>query len=230
MKTILITGASKGIGYALVQKALNNHHRVIAISRSIDSLLNLKERFETLLFPLAIDLQKPESVQILGDFLKNSSFELDVIINNAGLLINKSFSELSDADWLNQFDVNVMGAVRIIRMSLPYIKANTHIVNIGSMGGFQGSQKFPGLSAYSSTKGALSILSECLSVEPELKNCTINSLCLGAVETEMLSKAFPNYKAPLNAEQMADFIFTFSLEQGIYLSGKILPISLSNPN
>ena len=97
------------------------------------------------------------------------------------------------------------------------------------MGGIQGSQKFKGLSAYSSSKGAIITLTECLAEEFKTENLIFNSLALGAVQTEMLSKAFPGYQAPLKSSDMACFIVKFFIDGGQYFNGRIIPVSLTTP-
>lgn len=230
IKHILITGAGKGIGFELTQRALIDGHTVHALSRNLDALTPHKKRFGEKLNLIPCDLSKPESFLNLAEKVTEITQTLDCIINNAGLLVNKSFLNLDETDWNSLWNVNIMGPVRIIKTLINQIESKTHIVNISSMGGFQGSLKFPGLSAYSTVKGALSILTECLSVETDLKNCTINALCLGAVQTEMLENAFPGYKAPITAIQMAEFVLNFALTSGLFISGKIIPVAISNPN
>ena len=109
------------------------------------------------------------------------------------------------------------------------MNTNSHIVNIGSMGGFQGSAKFKGLSLYSAAKGAVAVLTESMAEEFKERGIKVNALALGAVQTEMLASAFPGYKAPLTAGQMAEFIADFALNGHKYFNGKILPVSLSTP-
>ena len=156
---------------------------------------------------------------------------MDILINNAALLINRPFSEMTINDFQEIYTLNVFSIVALIQLLLPYMgkKNLSHIVNISSMGGVQGSSKFLGLSAYSSSKSALNCLSECLAIEFSSLNIRINSLALGTVQTAMLTKAFPNYKALLTAEEMAQFIAQFSLTGQHYFNGKIIPVSVSTP-
>jgi NAD(P)-dependent dehydrogenase (short-subunit alcohol dehydrogenase family) len=105
----------------------------------------------------------------------------------------------------------------------------SHVINISSIGGMQGSVKFPGLSAYSSAKGALGILTECLAAELSDKGISFNCLALGSVQTEMFKMAFPGYKAQLKPEEIATFIADFALNGNKYFNGKILPVSVSTP-
>jgi NAD(P)-dependent dehydrogenase (short-subunit alcohol dehydrogenase family) len=97
------------------------------------------------------------------------------------------------------------------------------------MGGFQGSAKYKGLSYYSASKAALACLTECLANEFTEYGICINCLALGAVQTEMFDEAFPGYKAPVDAKQMAEFIAGFALTGHKFFNGKILPVAINNP-
>ena len=108
-------------------------------------------------------------------------------------------------------------------------KIHAHVVNISSMGGIQGSLKFRGLSAYSSSKGALITLTECLSEELKEEGIRVNCIALGSVETEMFSTAFPGMKASAKADEMGAWVGRFGIEGCIYFNGKTLPISIATP-
>jgi NAD(P)-dependent dehydrogenase (short-subunit alcohol dehydrogenase family) len=97
------------------------------------------------------------------------------------------------------------------------------------MGGFQGSAKYKGLSYYSASKAAIACLTECLAKEFSEYGIRVNCLALGAVQTEMLDEAFPGYKAPVNAKQMAEFVSGFALNGHKFFNGKILPVAIGNP-
>jgi NAD(P)-dependent dehydrogenase (short-subunit alcohol dehydrogenase family) len=97
------------------------------------------------------------------------------------------------------------------------------------MGGYQGASKFPGLSAYSSSKGALANLSECLAEEFKEDGIKVNCLALGAVQTEMLEAAFPGFQAPVSPVQMACHILNFAESGHTVYNGKVLPVSVSTP-
>lgn len=228
-KQVVITGASRGIGFETARILADLGHSVIAVSRSEDGLKKLQSTSAGRIIPLSLDLTRPDSVQRIIDLILKETGGVDALIHNAGLLINKPFPELTDSDWMDQWQLNVMIPVRLTRELLPNLNPEAHIVNIGSMGGFQGSSKFPGLSAYSVTKGALSILTECLSAELASQKVSVNCLCLGAVQTEMLEQAFPGYQAPLNPGEMGEFIANFTLNGHQFINGKILPVALNNP-
>ena len=229
MKNIIITGASKGIGYATALHFAKEGHRVYALARSSEKLNKLKkETYSGEIIPISIDLTSQKEVEA---FLNNISddIKIDVLVNNAGVLVNKPFMESEMEDWMLQLEVNLLTPVRLIKALKSRLSTNSHIVNISSMGGFQGSSKFPGLAAYSASKGALSILTECLSTEFADDKIVVNCLCLGAVQTEMLDEAFPGYEAPTKPDEMGGFIADFSLNAHSFINGKIIPVALNNP-
>ncbi len=224
MKTLLVTGASRGVGFAICKKATANGHRAIALSRNISPLKGIPN-----VHPFSVDLSIESEVV---DFVKeiSTSFKsIDVLINNAGSLINKPFLEISSSDFEAVFKVNIFAVATLTRLILPMMNAKGHVLNITSIGGVQGSAKFPGLSAYSSSKGALVILTELLAEEFKDSGPSFNALALGAVQTEMLEEAFPGYKAPVSAAQMAEYIIDFALKGHQFYNGKVLPISSSTP-
>ena len=235
---IVITGASKGIGFELAKLfAKNENNTVIAIARSEDRLKELKNEcirqdLRNKLKTIVFDIESPEKVKnnLKNEILKHIS-TIDILINNAGFLVNKAFIETEITEVQKTFNTNFLSHAVLIQDLIPILKIGElkHVVNISSMGGFQGSAKFPGLSFYSASKAALANLTECLAEEFKADNISFNCLALGAVNTEMLNTAFPDYNAPLKAEEMAQFIYDFALTGNKYYNGKILPVSLSTP-
>ena len=221
-KRVIVTGASRGIGRALVDTFQNLGHDVWTLSRNIDELKHIKG-----IHAVSIDLSDEQQI---SDWVRSCVVDhFDVLINNAGMLINKPFSETTSADFESVYRVNVFGAAQLIRHLLPLLSVDSHILNISSMGGVNGSAKFPGLAAYSSSKGALGILTELLAEEFKDNGPRCNALALGAVQTEMLAEAFPDYEAPISATEMASYIADFSLNGHRLYNGKVLPISQSTP-
>jgi NAD(P)-dependent dehydrogenase (short-subunit alcohol dehydrogenase family) len=221
---VVITGASRGIGYELVKLFLAEGHRVLAISRNEEKLNTLKiEGATTLAFDLCKDSYQPivNTVSAFG--------HIDILINNAGTLVNKPFEELTNDDINYVYNVNVFSIIKLTRDLMPSFSDDAHIINISSVGGVQGSVKFPGLSVYSSSKGALTILTECLAEEFKETSYSFNTLALGAVQTEMLEEAFPAYKADVSPSQMASFIFKFAVEDGKLFNGKTVTVSSTTP-
>lgn len=230
---IVVTGASRGIGYELVKLySGNSSNSIIAISRNSEKLNVLKNTCSNdNVIPIVCDLSDIAQINKLQDLIKKHFSKIDILINNAGAIVNKPFLDLTSNDIQKVYQTNVFTVFSIIQelFSLMNQKEKSHIVNISSMGGYQGSVKFSGLSAYSSSKAALVCLTECLAEEFKNHNIAFNCLALGATQTEMLNEAFPGYKAPLSAEKMAEFIAQFSLTAHLYMNGKIIPVSLSTP-
>ena len=226
MKNIIITGTSRGIGFSLAKNFADAGYQVLALSRNPKTIEALAHKNMT---AIATDLSDEKDLQKIVDFVKINWNKVDILIHNAGKLINKPFLELSSSDFSEVFKVNVFAVAALTRKMIPFLKKGSHVVTISSMGGVQGSLKFPGLAAYSSSKGAVITLSELLAEEYKDAGIAFNVLALGAVQTEMLEEAFPGYQAPTSPEQMADYIADFSLNGHRYYNGKILPVSSSNP-
>src|ERR1700748_2232584 len=232
---IIITGASSGVGFeAVIELILSGKHKVIALARSQDKLERLLEiannlNPESKLYALAFDIVHDDYGDLRQFIAANFDNQVDVLINNAGVLINKPFIELLETDFVEMLQSNFIGHVRIIQGVIDIMPAGSHIVNIGSMGGFQGSSKFPGLSAYSASKAALHNLTECLAQEFLEQNIKVNCLALGSAQTEMLEKAFPGYESPVMAFEMGKYIADFALTGHRFFNGKILPVAVTTP-
>lgn len=226
MKKVIITGTSRGIGFELAQIFAKQDFEVLAISRNNKPLKELQIKNIT---SISVDLCKKNDLEKVWDFVNENWKEVDILIHNAGFLINKSFENLTKEDFLKVYDVNVFGVAELTKVCIPFLKKGSHVVTISSMGGIQGSLKFPGLAAYSSAKGAVITLSELLAEEYKEQKIAFNVLALGAVQTEMLAEAFPDYKAPLEASEMADYIYDFATTGQNFYNGKILQVSSSTP-
>ena len=231
---IIITGASKGIGAEIAKIYGKQNHNLLLISRNKQKLEVLKKELEEVgtseisILPFDLLNLKNESDM----FMSAVPFKhVDILINNAGYLANELFVDSTDEEVERTFQVNFFAPAQLIKSLIDRMggDSSTHIVNVSSMGGFQGASKYPGLSYYSASKAAIATLTECLATEFNDKNIAVNCLCLGAVQTEMLSEAFPDYKAPVQAQEMADYIADFALKGNKFYNGKILPVALSNP-
>ena len=232
----VITGASTGIGYHLALKLAIEGHIVFAIARRKALLQNLSSEI-LLLKPgakihlLAGDITSEFFLEDVAKEISQKEKSINILINNAGTLINKPFEQLTSSDWKSVYSTNVFAIVDLIRNLLPLFSKTekNHILNISSMGGFQGSAKFKGLSAYSSSKAALAGITECLAEEFKDRNIAVNCLCMGSVQTEMFSAAFPDFKAATTSSDAAKFIAEFAIEGAKLFNGKIIPVSNSTP-
>lgn len=225
-RNVIITGTSRGIGFELAQLFANNGDKVIALSRKQNSINNLNNDKLT---AISCDLASESSIAEAVGQIKEKFDRVDIIVHNAGMLINKPFEELTKADFITCYEVNVFGIAALTQALLPVMASTSHVVAISSMGGIQGSAKFPGLAAYSSAKAAVITLFELLAEEYKESGPSFNTLALGAVQTEMLAEAFPDYEAPLQPKEMAQYIMDFALTGNKFYNGKTLEVSSSTP-
>jgi short-subunit dehydrogenase len=234
---IIITGAGSGIGKATAKaiSSLGNHH-VLAIGRDEEKLHALQEEIKAtnpsvLITTFVFDLKSQEGKFLnLAKQIKKTCNHIDILINNAGAFISKPFVELAPSDWQLLFETNIFAAAQMIKVVLPMLvkSSQANIINIGSMGGFQGSQKFPGLSAYCASKAALVAFTECISQElPTHIHC--NCLCFGSVETKMFQNAFPENVAAMTTKDTGEFIAHFALQNWKLFNGKVIPIAAATP-
>jgi 3-oxoacyl-[acyl-carrier protein] reductase len=223
MKNIWITGASRGIGYSTAQLFLEMGHRVVILTRNTQAVEGLSALYPETLYICTTDLLALEKSEY-------PDFPVDILINNAGALVNRLFSDITKEDLMKVYGTNVFGPIQLIQNLMPKFSSDAHIVNISSVGGVTGSVKFPGLSAYSSSKGAMTILTECLQAEfGDSTSWSFNCLALGAVQTEMLEEAFPGYVAPIDAAAMAAYICGFALNNHRVMRGRVVEVAMSTP-
>jgi 3-oxoacyl-[acyl-carrier protein] reductase len=229
----IVTGASSGVGYELARLMIADKRiaKVLGIARREKRLAELTEYASSIgraevFVPIVEDVRS-----VSKELITKHVDRVDILVNNAGQLISKPFQELTAEDFQSVYEVNVFAPARLIQVLKPKMGGAkpSHIINIGSMGGFQGASKFAGLSAYSSSKSAIAGLSECLAEEFKEDNIKVNCLAFGAVQTEMLEKAFPGFQAPIVALEMAGFVLDFALNGHKYYNGKVLPVSSSTP-
>ena len=223
MKTIVVTGTSSGIGHQICIQAAKMNFHVISVSRNIEPLKDISgiESFAT-------DITNKNSVDEFIANLKSKKINIDILINNAGYLVSELFGDTTYDSFKKTFDVNVFGLAEITRSLIPIINSDGHVINISSIGGVNGSKKFPGLSAYSSSKAAVIALTEVLAEEYQ-NGPSFNVLALGAVQTKMLKEAFPDYNVETKPEEMAKYILDFAINGNKLFNGKLISVSNSNP-
>lgn len=225
MKNIVITGTSRGIGYELALQFANEGHNVLAISRKTPQMLIEHKNITC----LSIDISNENELKKVEGFISNSWKKVNILINNAGSLLHKPFEQITAKEFQDIYKVNVFAVAELTRICIPFMTTGSHVITISSMGGIQGSMKFAGLAAYSSSKGAVITLSELLAEEYKEKGIAFNVLALGSVNTEMLQEAFPGYEAPVSAKEMSDYIYNFALTGNKYYNGKVLQVSSTTP-
>ena len=228
--TVCITGASKGLGYALVQTFLKeSNFQIAAITRNGEELRKQleseeeRERVHIIEANIGVDSGRRE----VRDHI-NTMPELRILIHNAGKLIFKPFLEITEKELKDIYNVNFFAPFHLTQQLMP-LMSRAHIIHISSIGGVDGSLKFGGLSAYSTSKAALNCLTEMLSEEFKETENSFNCLALGSVATEMFAAAFPGASASATPEIMAKYIFHFALQAPEVMRGKIISLSRSNP-
>jgi len=226
MKNIVITGTSRGIGFELAKQLASQGHNVLALSRNMKSI---EELVSNKVHGFSFDITKQNDIDKAEEYIRTTFKKVDIIIHNAGILIAKPLAMLNIQDFEEVYKVNVFGVAMLTKALVNYMPLNSHVVTISSIGGVQGSIKFPGLAAYSSSKGAVITLSELLAEEYKEQKIAFNVLALGAVQTEMLQQAFPDFKANIQAYEMADYIKNFALTGHKFYNGKVLEVSNSTP-
>lgn len=229
---IIINGASRGIGREVAKYLANDKdNQILATGRNEPELKSLEnECINENLSYLKMDLSVLEKeIEVIKDQIYNRFSRVDILINMAGSLVVKDFMKLTAQEERYMMETNFFGPAGFIRILVPLMPAGSHIVNISSMGGFQGSSKYRGLSVYSASKAALSCLSECLASELSPDGISVNCLALGSVQTEMFAAAFPGFKAPVTPAGMAEFISYFALKGNSFFNGKVLPVAVANP-
>ncbi len=227
---IIVNGGTRGIGREVVTfLAQDISNQIIVTGRNDKALDELSASFKNVK-SCSIDMSVFDNQsKKFSDTISLHFKSVDILINIAGFLIAKDFVDMSNDEARVIMETNFFGPASLIRILKPLMPSGSHIVNISSMGGFQGSAKFKGLSYYSASKAAIACLTECLANEFTECGISVNCLALGAVQTEMLNEAFPGYKAPVDARHIAEFISGFALTGHKFFNGKILPVALSNP-
>jgi len=185
-KVWLVTGASKGLGLALVKKLLKIGYRVAATSRNLNDLSNAVGEHENFL-PLSVDLLSEKSVEAAVSGTLSKFGQLDFVVNNAGYGMLGALEELSDKEARENFDVNVFGSLNVIRKALPQMRKQQsgHIFNISSIGGFSGN--FPGFGIYCATKFAVAGFTESLAAEVKAMGIKATVIEPGYFRTEFLT-------------------------------------------
>lgn len=225
-KSIVITGTSRGIGFELVKLFAADGHTVFALSRNDKPVkdLNLEN-----VYAFSCNLKDTTEVSNVVKKINSKVESVDILINNAGQFLKQDFKNTKLEDVKSVYETNVFSVFDLTHQLLTLMNKSTHVVTISSMGGVQGSMKFPGLAAYSSSKAAVITLTELLAEEYKESGPSFNVLALGAVQTEMLEEAFPGLQAPNTALEMAGYIKDFTETGQRYFNGKLVQVSSSTP-
>ena len=195
-KVWFVTGASKGLGLALVKKLLAEGYRVAATSRDVKSLSLAVDNNTSDLLPLQVELLNEESVSKAIQGAINTFGGIDVLVNNAGYGQIGTLEEMTDVEARENFDINVFGLLNVTRKMMSHFrtKKSGHIINVSSIAGLLGT--FPGWGVYCATKFAVVGLTEALSAEAKEFNVKATIVYPGYFNTEFLKEG--SMKMPAN--------------------------------
>jgi len=229
---VMITGGAKGIGKACAKNFLKRGASVSLMSRTLSELKATQDEFEkefpkrTVIFEGSVS----SSLDIQSWFEATTSHfgTPTVLINNAAIFLSKEVTDQSLEDWEQVIQINLTGS---FLCSQAFFKAANpgkiprSIINISSLAGIRGTDKFPGLSSYVASKFAVVGLTEALAVEGKSLNIRVNCIAPGAVDTEMLRKALPQLKAKAQPEDIAKIcLFLADEKQSQVLNGSTLEV------
>jgi len=186
-KTVVVTGASKGIGLAFSRALVERGARVFGLARARADLEQVEERLGERFRGVACDVTKSEQVNRAVETVLSESEYIDVLINNAGVGLHSNIDEMLEADWTRLLETNLSGAFHCTRAVVPIMKRRNeiagfggHIVNIASVAGLIGN---PGLSAYNATKYGLRGMSDALMKELRYDGIKVTCVYPGSVQT-----------------------------------------------
>lgn len=221
---VLITGGGSGIGAACAAEFHRRGRRVVIVGRTV---VRLRETARALgsadrVLALAGDAGDEAFARRAFSAARKRFGSVDVLVNNAAHLVKKSFLDTTAAEWDAVMRTNLRGPFLFSRELLR--APGRIIVNIGSLGGVQGTQKFPGLSAYTTSKCGLTGLTAALAVEARALGVSVFCVAPGAVDTAMLRKAAPGLKAGAAPSDIAKIVADLAGTAGEFLSGAVIPL------
>ena len=228
-RVAIITGAGRGVGRATAQLFAREGARVVAFSRTpahIEETAAEIARAGGQALAIVGDVSQEDDVQRLFERVKETYGRVDILVNCAGIVAVRPFVEMDVATWDTVIGVNLRGTFLCCRQAFQLMTVQQHgvIINLSSLSGVKGVEKFPGLSAYNVSKAGVASLTEILAVEGKPYNIRVCAVSPGAVDTTMLRQAAPHLKAGMTPEDMAEILLFLADDTGRKLSGTNLEI------
>jgi 3-oxoacyl-[acyl-carrier protein] reductase len=218
----VVTGASSGIGAACAAKLAERGARVAVFARSLEVLRALAARHEDRMLAVAGDVADEAAVSRLFEETEARFGACDLLVNNAGMIDPKPLTETSADDWDRMFAVNVRGAFLCARRALPPMlaKGSGTIVNVASISGVAGPEKFPGWVSYCASKAAVISMAEALAVELKGRGVRVNAVSPGSVDTKMWAEASGGAPADMTPEEVAETILFLASDASRPINGQ----------
>jgi NAD(P)-dependent dehydrogenase (short-subunit alcohol dehydrogenase family) len=225
----MITGAGRGIGRAAAIRFAREGAQIVIFSRTASQLTEVATTITNAggrVLMVAGDVSNEADVQRLFKSTVSAFGRVDILLNCAGMVAVKPFIEMDTASWDRVVAVNLRGTFLCCRAAFQQMAAQKQgvIINISSLSGVKGVEKFPGLSAYNVSKAGIASLTEILAVEGKPLNIRVCAVSPGAVDTQMLQEAAPHLKAGMTPDDMAEILFFLADDSGRMLSGSNLEI------
>jgi NAD(P)-dependent dehydrogenase (short-subunit alcohol dehydrogenase family) len=228
-RVAIITGAGRGIGRATAHRFAREGAQVVLFSRTAVSLNEVSAeitRADNRAPAIVGDVSREEDVHNLFQSVMDAYGRVDILVNCAGIVAVRPFVDMDVSTWDRVMNVNLRGtflccleAFRIMAKQRSGV-----IINLSSLSGVKGVEKFPGLSAYNVSKSGVAGLTEILAVEGKPYNIRVCAVSPGAVETEMLHQAAPHLKAAMTPDDMAELLLFLADDSGRMLSGTNIEI------
>ena len=235
-KVALVTGGSRGIGFAIA-KILSENGALVVITSKDSEKIKKAEAQITNSFGITCDIKKKSEVQNVLNQTIEKFGKLDILVNNAGIFPKiKQLHEIDEEEWNEVLDVNLTGQFRFTKEAIPHLqKTSGCIINISSDAGLKAYQGF-NADAYSASKAALIILTKCWALEYAKDKVRVNCICPGVVDTDMTKpfmktqkdKEFMNNEHPIGRigqpEEVAKAIMYFASDDASWVTGAVLAV------
>ncbi len=187
-KVVVLTGASRGIGADMARTFAQEGARLVLLATRVETVAGLASDLglgADRALPLALDVRDEAACHAAIDAVVAHWGRVDALVNNAGIYMGKAFQDYSHADFQAVLDVNLFGVIHMSQAALPHMRAQGagRIINIASSAGKWGSRQ---QSAYNISKHAVVGLTRCLALETAAQGITVNAICPGFVQTDMV--------------------------------------------
>lgn len=225
-KVAIVTGASSGIGRATAELFAARGALVAVFARSVEKLSEIAGRWPGRMLAVAGDVARLESIEKLFAETESRFGTCEILVNNAGTVEPRRLVDSTVDEWERTFAVNVRGAFLASRRALPSMIANRRgaIVNVASISGVPGPQKFPGFTAYCASKAAVIGLTDALAVEVGESGVRVNAVSPGSVDTPMWAEVSGGSAADMTPEEIAETILFLASDRSRPMNGQNLHV------